>query len=216
MSKLNQTERAFKFSPTSQEVRSFYIENEPWFIAKDICDILDHTNVSVAMKMLDEDERAKQSLGRQGKTWIVNESGLYTLILRSNKPEAKTFRKWVTKEVLPAIRKYGYYGSTKKQDDFIDARDIPFERREVNGYMVRHITINDTVYVSINDVNRAVRSSTESGQLAKKLNAKQDLAIKIWLFGNTHPCWCTNELGLQLILAGSRKLSNANQLKLSV
>lgn len=216
MSKLNQIERAFKFSPTSQEVRSLYIDNEPWFIAKDICDILDHTNASVAIKMLDEDERAKQSLGRQGKTWLINESGLYTLILRSNKPEAKMFRRWVTKEVLPAIRKQGYYGQAKKDNDFIDARDIPFERKEVNGYLVRHITLNGTVWVPVNDVNRAMHSSTDSGQLAKKLNAKQELAVKIWLFGNTHPCRCTNELGLNLIISGSRKFSNANQLKLSV
>lgn len=82
---------------------------DPWWVAKDVCDVLEHSNPSVAIDMLDNDERAKKSLGRQGETWIINESGIYSLIIRSNKPQARPFRRWVTHEVLPSIRKTGAY-----------------------------------------------------------------------------------------------------------
>lgn len=95
--------------PEFGEVRNVMIKGEPWFVAKDVCEILGHTNPSMAISLLDEDERGKKSLGRQGEAWIVNESGLYALIMRSNKPKAKPFRKWVTSEVLPSIRKFGFY-----------------------------------------------------------------------------------------------------------
>lgn len=95
--------------PEFGEVRNVMIKGEPWFVAKDVCEILGHTNPSMAIGLLDEDERGKKSLGRQGEAWVINESGLYALIMRSNKPKAKPFRKWVTSEVLPSIRKFGFY-----------------------------------------------------------------------------------------------------------
>ena len=97
---------------TSKEfgkIRTVTKDNEPWFVAKDVCEALKHTNTTMAMQMLDEDERTKLSLGRAGETNVINESGLYTLIIKSNLPNAKKFRKWVTSEVLPSIRKTGSY-----------------------------------------------------------------------------------------------------------
>ena len=91
------------------EIRTVTIDNEPWFVAKDVCEALKHTNPTMAMQMLEEDERTKLSLGRAGETNVINESGLYTLIIKSNLPKAKKFRKWVTSEVLPSIRKNGGY-----------------------------------------------------------------------------------------------------------
>lgn len=95
-------------------VRVIEIDGEPWFVAADVCRILDIQNPSDAVKGLDDDERARYNLGRSangggGETNIINESGLYNLIFRSRKPEAKKFRKWVTAEVLPSIRKTGMY-----------------------------------------------------------------------------------------------------------
>ena len=78
--------------------------------------MLDLKNTTKALQGLDEDERSNFLLGRQGVTNIINESGLYTLIIRSNKPEAKQFRRWVTHEVLPDIRKHGMYMSDKLRD----------------------------------------------------------------------------------------------------
>ena len=97
------------FQFDAMNVRAFERDGQVWFVAADVCEVLRHTNPSVAIARLEEDERAKQSLGRQGDAWVVNESGLYTLIFTSNKSEAKRFRKWVTAEVLPAIRKAGRY-----------------------------------------------------------------------------------------------------------
>ena len=86
---------------------------EPWFIAKEVCEILEISNTSKAVEGLDEDELTKSytidSLGRNQEVLIISESGLYTLIIRSNKPKAKEFRKWVTGVVLPSIRKTGGY-----------------------------------------------------------------------------------------------------------
>lgn len=90
---------------------------EPWFVAKDVCDILGHSNVSMALDRLDDDERSKFNLGCQGETNIVNEAGLYSLVLGSRKPEAHEFKRWVTHEVLPQIRKTGGYIPTTDADD---------------------------------------------------------------------------------------------------
>jgi len=92
---------------------------EPWFVvAKDVCDVLEHSNHKVALQGFDGDEVRKvyltDSLGRKQKTNVVDESGFYTLVMRSNKLKAKPFRKWVTREVLPSIRKTGQYSLPKQ------------------------------------------------------------------------------------------------------
>ena len=107
-----------RFEFKGAELRTLTDENgEPWFVAKDVCDILGHSNVSMALDRLDDDERSKFNLGRQGETNIVNEAGLYSLVLGSRKPEAHEFKRWVTHEVLPQIRKTGGYIPTTDVDD---------------------------------------------------------------------------------------------------
>ena len=91
------------------EVRTAVIEGEPMFCLADVCKALELVNSRAVADRLDEDERRKLDLPRQGETWFVTESGLYAVILRSDKPAAKKFRKWVTSEVLPSIRKTGSY-----------------------------------------------------------------------------------------------------------
>ena len=95
-------------------VRTVFLDNEVWFCAKDVCSILEIKNTTQAVQRLDEDERSMFNIGRQGNVNFINESGLYTLILRSDKKEAKPFRKWITSEVIPAIRKTGKYEEKKK------------------------------------------------------------------------------------------------------
>ena len=93
-------------------VRTVMIGNMPWFVAKDVCEVLELSDVSMSVAKLDDDEKLVQKLfvsGQNRDMIIVNESGLYTLIMRSNKPEAWSFRKWVTSEVLPSIRATGQY-----------------------------------------------------------------------------------------------------------
>lgn len=101
---------ALTFPFDSHAVRAVLRDGEPWFVAADVCGALDVQNVTQAVARLDSDERAMFNIHPQGNTNIINESGLYSLILGSRKPEAKRFKKWVTSEVLPAIRRTGAYG----------------------------------------------------------------------------------------------------------
>ena len=118
----NQTQLS-TFSFESKSIRTLAINNEPWFIAKDLCDTLGIKNPSQALENLDEDERSMFNIGRSkvhgggGEVNIINESGMYTLILRCRDAVKKgsvphRFRKWVTSEVLPQIRKTGSYSKT--------------------------------------------------------------------------------------------------------
>ncbi|EAZ8724817.1 hypothetical protein CTW94_05470 [Salmonella enterica] len=103
-----------EFNFESHNIRTVIIENEPWFVAVDVCNVLGIQNPSKALKALDDDERSNFKVGRQGEANIINESGLYTLILRCRDAVKQgtlpwRFRKWVTNEVLPTIRKTGRY-----------------------------------------------------------------------------------------------------------
>ena len=106
----------------SREVRVIEQDGEPWFVAKYVCEILGIQNPRDAIaKSLDDDERGVSEIstpsnGGYSKVNIISESGLYTLIMRSNKPEAKQFRRWVTHEVLPDIRKHGMYLNEKARE----------------------------------------------------------------------------------------------------
>jgi len=221
MSNENLVPTEFIFSASNQKLKCIAIEKEPWFVAKEICDILGLKNVTVATSILDQGETADLSLSyvssngtiQNRKTKVVNESGMYALILNSRKPEARTFRKWVTSEVLPAIRKKGYYGASYSPTSYLDVRDVPFVQKPFNGFNLRVIKIKGEEWFSLIDVHRCIGSQTCVTQAVKKLNAKQVLAKKMWLFGATHPAWYTNKLGLSLIISGSRVYNNA-QLKL--
>lgn len=102
---MNQITKVFE----GAELRILELNDQPWFVAIDVCKVLDLTNPTMVINRLDDDERAKFNLGRQGETNIVNESGLYEMIFASRKPEAKEFKRWVKREVLPEIRKSGSY-----------------------------------------------------------------------------------------------------------
>ena len=95
------------------EVRTVQIDGEPWFVLADICRELELSTPARVAERLEKDEVSQthtiDRMGREQKTTIINESGLYTVILRSDKPQAKPFRKWVTSVVLPSIRKTGSY-----------------------------------------------------------------------------------------------------------
>ena len=100
----------FNFNGTS--VRTVMIGGDPWWVAKDVCDVLEIGNPSDAVKRLDPTDSTLDTIeGSHRLTNLINESGLYDLILDSRKPQAKAFRKWITSEVIPSIRKTGSYGA---------------------------------------------------------------------------------------------------------
>lgn len=107
--------QVFYNEESNVNIRTEVVNNEPWFVAKDICDALGLQDVSMTVKRLDDDEKLVQTVfvsGQNREIWTVNESGLYGLIFQSRKSEAKAFRKWVTNVVLPSIRRTGSYSST--------------------------------------------------------------------------------------------------------
>lgn len=101
------------------KVRVQVIDDVAYFVAKDVCDVLKHTNSRTAISRLDDDEVRKvyitDSLGREQETSVINEMGLYSLILTSNIPKAKEFKRWITHEVIPSIRQNGGYIANQEQ-----------------------------------------------------------------------------------------------------
>ena len=116
------------------EVRTVVLNSEPMFCLADVCKALDIKNATDVAKRLDDDERTRLNLGRQGETNFVTESGLYAVILRSDKPNAKKFRKWVTSEVLPSIRKNGGYiaGQETLSDEELLSKALMVAQRKID------------------------------------------------------------------------------------
>jgi prophage antirepressor-like protein len=112
-------------------VRAVMYDSDPWFIAKDVCEILDLEDPSMTVSRLDEDQRGKANVGTTSgprEMLTVSESGLYSLIFTSRKPEAKRFRKWVTSEVLPEIRKTGGYRRPGTEFAGLSGERVEYER----------------------------------------------------------------------------------------
>ena len=129
------------FNFEENEVRTQLIDEEPWFVAKDVCDVLGISNSRQALTRLDDDEKADVILndGSQNRNFsIVNEFGLYNLVLSSRKKEAKEFQRWVTHEVIPAIRKTGSYQIPISTDP-MDALRLMFQATEQTQEKVREV-----------------------------------------------------------------------------
>ena len=110
------------FKYENNDVRTVEMNGEPWFVLKDVCEVLGLTDTGRTAERLDADELTRTTLvsgGQNREMYIINESGLYNVILRSDKPEAKPFRKWVTSEVLPSIRKHGAYMTPQKIEEVL-------------------------------------------------------------------------------------------------
>lgn len=116
------------FNYDNQAVRTIMQDGEPWFVLNDLCAVLDIMNSRMVVSRLNEDDvsqaDATDSLGRMQKTTIVNESGMYEVVIRSDKPEAVKFRRWLTGEVLPSIRKTGAYGHAPLDLTALDPRTL--------------------------------------------------------------------------------------------
>lgn len=116
------------FNFENHEVRSLLLNNEPWFVGKDVAKILGYVDTNKAIAMhVDEDDKLNDktalSLGQRGG-WFINESGLYSLILSSKMPQAKEFKHWVTSEVLPSIRKHGAYMNADTLEQALTSPDF--------------------------------------------------------------------------------------------
>lgn len=132
-----------------------------WFVAKDVCNILEIKDTFNATRYLDQDEKGTlnvRTLGGQQSMTTINESGLYALIIRSRKPEARKFRKWITAEVLPSIRRTGSYHTHG-----INPQGSLFIKRTAHGYKVGSIN-----YIDYRLVVRQAGLSTTTDALYKR------------------------------------------------
>lgn len=123
------------FNFETQEVRTAIKNNEPWFVGKDVAEILGYKRPTKAISdHVDEEDRdevpIQDSIGRRQKTPIVNESGLYALIFSSKLPKAKEFKRWVTSEVLPSIRKHGMYATENTVEQMLNDPDMAIQLLE--------------------------------------------------------------------------------------
>lgn len=171
------------------EVRSLKIEDEPWFVASDVCKALNIKNATDTLKRLDDDERARFNLGRQGEANIINEYGLYNLILASRKPEAKQFKRWITHEVIPSIRKTGIY---QIPTDPMAALKLMFEAQTQTNKKVDHIQddvkeLKDNKLLNpgqYNYLGTQIRKRVRAIKEVRKLNLTAKQNSKLYSFIN--------------------------------
>lgn len=151
------------------QVRTTIRDGEPWFVAADVCRALELSNPTVSVGRLDDDERAKLNLGRQGEGTIVSEPGLYALVLGSRKPEAKAFKRWITHEVIPSIRKSGGYiaGQSTMSDADLMAKALLVAQRQIEQRDAQITEMQPKALFA--DAVSASKSSILIGELAKML-----------------------------------------------
>lgn len=127
------------FNFEQMNVRTVEINDEVWFVATDVANALGLSNVSMSIKALDDDERSKFNLGRQGEVNVINEPGLYNFIGSSRKTEAKQFMRWVRHDVLPSIRKTGGYQAKPMtpmellETQFEALKEVSEDQQELRG-----------------------------------------------------------------------------------
>ena len=186
------------FNYESQQIRLIKDEEgEPWWIASEVCCILGLTDTHKTVERLDEDEKGKKSiptLGGVQRMWAITESGLYTLIIRSNKPDAKKFKRWITHEVLPSIRKTEKYeiDSLSKIDLIIksaqalkkfELKQIEHDERLTSLEAKSHHNSGHTGYWTItawcklNNLNITLTDAMQKGRDAVKLSKEWGVEI---------------------------------------
>ena len=190
------------------QVRMVEIEGQPWLVGKDVAEILGYAKpLDAISRHVDEDDSVKygltDNLGRTQNTIIINESGLYSLILSSKLPQAKEFKRWVTSEVLPSIRKHGMYATDQLLNDpdlaIAAFQALKAERTKNKELEVQNSKLQTELdemkpkadYVDVMLANKGLISTTaiakNYGESAKKFNLRlKDLGIifkqgKVWL-----------------------------------
>ena len=160
-------------NPEFGEIRSIQIDNEPWFVGRDIAAILGYSKPQNAITThVDEDDALNwgitDNLGRKQPTTLINESGVYALIFGSKLDKAKAFKHWVTSEVLPQIRQTGGYAAPKQGDKMLDVQMLNARTANANIYvsLLQHI---DTKSESYKSILMACAANTAAGQLVLPL-----------------------------------------------
>lgn len=174
-------------------IRAIKIEDEPWFVAKDVCDALGLSNHRSSTALLDDDERGVHTVdtpsGEQDMA-IITEAGLYSLILRSRKPEAKRFKRWVTHDVLPSIRSHGMYATPQTIERMLADPDtmittlkvLKAERERANALMEDNARLlpKATMYdvaIEADGTMSVTEAARYLSQLDRNINRKRLFAL---------------------------------------
>ena len=168
---------------------------EPWFVLKDCMSILDLGNPTETVKMFDDDEFSTteviDSIGRRQQAYIISEPGLYRLVMRSRKPEAKEFQRWVTHEVLPSIRKHGAYMTQQTLDKALTSPDfliqlatkLKEEQEKVKELEPKAQALDD--FTNVEDrllVRDAAKVLSNAGTPIKEKQLREWMADHNWIF----------------------------------
>ncbi|MFP5203212.1 MULTISPECIES: BRO family protein [Bacillus] len=151
---MNQLQQIFNYQ--DQEIRTVIQDGQPWFVAKDLCEVLEIKNNRDALSRLDEDEKGvvlTDTLGGAQELAAVNEPGLYALILSSRKPEAKQFKRWITHDVIPTIRQTGQYGGPKaltEREQRIESLKLLLETSQRQDEMSKKLTTHEKKILELN------------------------------------------------------------------
>jgi prophage antirepressor-like protein len=196
-------------NPDFGEVRTLEINGEPWFVLADVCKALELSNPTIVANRIDEDERAKFDLGRQGNTTIINESGLYSVILRSDKPQAKPFRKWVTSEVLPSIRKTGAYTVNTNAEQW--SRQLDVEEKKADAMLLEAKAKQASILLEFTKLNL----SPEANQALVACASELMTGVKSLPLPEVEKTYSAGEIGEMFGVSGNKigRIANAEGLK---
>lgn len=168
------------FNYDDNNMRTIIRDGEPWFIAKDACEILELGDTSRACARLDEDEKGMNSILTPGGTQemiIVNEPGLYSLILGSRKPEAKAFKRWVTHELLPSVRKHGAYATDDTIEKILNDPDFGIQLlTTLKEERARRVKAEKT-----NAILMHIKKTYTATEIAKELGFTSAKAFNVFL-----------------------------------
>lgn len=199
------------FDYQSSPIRMIDRDGELWWVLADVCRVLDLSNSRRVAERLDDDEKgvtlSDTPGGKQNMT-IINESGLYSVILRSDKPEAKPFRRWVTREVLPAIRRTGTYSNVGAKPKRMSGLELLELRRSIQmldyqGSTIRVVQWQNQPWFSVADVARAI-GTRNPYCTSRKLDRSEIALLDLGTAGNAST-QCVSRSGLTTILLRSTK-----------
>lgn len=174
---------------------------DPWFVAKDVCDILSLSNATVALQSLDDDELTKFNLGGQhGEANIISEPGLYRLVMKSRKPEAREFQRWVTHEVLPTIRNHGAYMTKQTLDKALTSPDfliqlatkLKEEQEKVKALEPKAKALD--AFTDVEDrllVRDAAKILSNSGTVISEKQLREWMAANDWIYKHNGSWYAT-------------------------
>lgn len=177
----NNTPMPFNYG--SNQIRTISIDGEPFFLAKDICNALELSDTNKALKNLDNEDKLTRTLfvsGQNRNVWLVNESGLYNLIFKSRKLGAKKFKRWVTSEVLPTLRKTGKYEVSKPQP--------------------RSVQIANALLLAHQEIEEFQQLTEQQAKQIKEMKPKEEYYEKVLRSESTHTITSiAKELGMSAI-----------------